>query len=86
MLVSNKKYWIIIIIIIIIIIKPVSCQTYSILFATIVQKAYVKIPLNKVSLQCSCKYSSISFTVKPTDEVCVEFKLAFALKGSHRTC
>ena len=58
------------IIIIIIIIKPVSRHTYSI----------------SLSLQCSCKYTSISFAVKPIDEVCVEVKLAFAMEGSHRTC
>ena len=52
----------------------------------IVQKAYVKIPLNYVSLQCSCKYTSISFAVKPIDEVCFELKLAFAMEGSHQTC
>ena len=38
------------------------------------------------SLQCSCKYTSISFVVKPIDKVCVELKLAFALEGSHRMC
>ena len=52
----------------------------------IVQKAYVKIHLNYVSLQCSCKYTSISFAVKPIDQVCFELNLAFALEGSHRTC
>ena len=52
----------------------------------ITQKAYVKIPVNQVSLQCSCKYTSISFVVKPIDEVCLELKSAFSLEGSHRTC
>ena len=31
-------------------------------------------------------HTSISFAVKPKDEVCVELKLTFALEGSHRTC
>ena len=52
----------------------------------IVQKAYVRIPLNQVSLQLSCKYTRISFAVKPIDEVCIELKLALAMEGSHRMC
>ena len=82
---KNKKYWKIN--------KEKTCQLPDIFNIVchnfqcdIVQKAYVKIPLNQVSLQCSCKYTSISFAVKPIDEVCVEFKLAFAMEGSHLTC
>ena len=58
---KNEKYW-----------KKKTCQLphiFSIVChnfqCDIVQKAYVKIPLNYVSLQCSCKYTSISKPPKP---------------------
>ena len=45
----------------------------------IVQTASVKIHLKWVSFQCCCKYTSISFAVKPIDKVCFELNSAFAL-------
>ena len=54
----------------------------------IVQKAYVKIHLNYVSLQCSCKYTSTSFAVKPIETnrpslLWVEFGICIGRESSN---